>query len=210
MADVAGTGIPGIALLPAELALAGVLLAPVIGAIASLLSRPSLQRRQQELDYRKSQLDMIEKALTVGKSVSNTLGVQIDVSAVETEYRRVLSSITAPEHVGVEPAAGMQATAFSAFVKRPLVLRLLWLPRPQSLVGWIVASFYYITLVYFFLIIIAAAVIGRVDWARFLEVLGLTLFVLFAVWKGAVALARSAARHAQAKLDDEARAASTR
>jgi hypothetical protein len=42
------------AVVPAVLALAGVLLAPIIGAIANLLSRPRLLRRQQELEYKKA------------------------------------------------------------------------------------------------------------------------------------------------------------
>jgi hypothetical protein len=147
-------GIPG-GVLPAMLALTGVLLAPVIAAIANFLSRPSLQRRQQVLDYKKSQLDLIDKALTVGKSVSDTLGVQIDVSAVEIEYHRILSSLSEPEPTDDMVMVGRRAAivAFSAFLKRPWFFRLLWLPRPQSFGAWVATSAYYVLMLYWIMFI---------------------------------------------------------
>ena len=80
MAAVAGLSADD---LPAILTLSGALLAPVVGAIASWLTRSSPQRRLQETEYKKAQLDLIERSLTVGKLVSNMLGRSIDASAAE-------------------------------------------------------------------------------------------------------------------------------
>jgi hypothetical protein len=85
-----------ITLIQAVLAFSGALLAPIIGTIAALLSRSELQRKQQEAEYNIKRLDLIDKTITVGKSISNTLRVEIDVSLAQSEYARVLNSLSEP------------------------------------------------------------------------------------------------------------------
>jgi len=137
MPDVGGP--PSITLLQAVLTFSGVLLAPVMGTIAGLLSRSGLQRKQQEAEYKIKRLDLIEKAISVGRSVSNTLLVDIDVSFAQAEYLRVLNSLSEPE-----PPSEQDLLPFERY---KLPIRLLILPKPTSISGWISSFFFYIYLI---------------------------------------------------------------
>ena len=79
MPDATG-GSLSITLLQTILTFSAALLAPIIGTIAGLLSRSTLQRRQQETEYKLKRLDLIDRTIDVGKSVSNTTGINIDIS----------------------------------------------------------------------------------------------------------------------------------
>jgi hypothetical protein len=138
MADAGGSP-PSITLLQAVLTFSGALLAPVIGTIVALLSRSDLQRRQQEIEYNIKRLDLIDKTITVGKSMSNILGIDIDVSLAQTSYTRVLNSLSEPT-----PPSEQDLLPFERY---RLPMRLLMLPRPTSISGWIASFLFYIYLV---------------------------------------------------------------
>jgi hypothetical protein len=135
MADVGGNS-PNIILIQAVLTFSGVVLAPVIGTIVGLVSRSDLQRRQQETDYNIKRLDLIEKSISVGKTLSNALGVEIDVSQAQSEYTRVLTSLSAP----------VSRSDLLPFKRHPFPLSLIMLPRPASIGGWIASLFFIFTL----------------------------------------------------------------
>ena len=122
------------------LTFSGALLAPIIGTIASLLSRSTLQRKHQETEYTIKRLDLIDRAIGVGKSVSNTLGTNVDVSLAQAEYMRILRSI--PE------IAPSQEQDLLPFERHSFLVRLLMLPRPSSISGWIASTLFYIYLIY--------------------------------------------------------------
>ena|SRR5271170_8053056 len=108
---------PSIALLQTILTVAGVVLAPAIGVVAGLLSRPGIQRRQQEAEYKLKRLELIEKSITVGKSLSNSLNASVDISLVTAEYTKVVNSLSEP----VPPSA---ADRMLSFEQHRLPLRL--------------------------------------------------------------------------------------
>jgi hypothetical protein len=137
---MADTAVPSaLTLLPTVLTVSGVLLAPVIGALASLLSRSDLQRKQQEVEYKIKRLEMIEKAISIGKSISNNLATSVDVSLAESEYLRVLKSLPEPE-----PPSEQDLLPFE---RHSLPIRLLMIPKPLSISGWIAGFLFYIYLV---------------------------------------------------------------
>jgi hypothetical protein len=137
MADTASA--PSITLLQAVLSFSGVVLAPVIGTIAALLSRSAMQRRQQEIEYKIKRLDLIEKAVSVGHAISNNLQVTVDVSVAHGEYLKILNSLYEPE-----PPTEHELLPFE---RHSFPLRLLMLPKPTSVSGWIAIVVFYIYLV---------------------------------------------------------------
>lgn len=189
--------IPGGAALPATLALAGALLAPIIGVIANALSRTSIQRRQQEMEYWKTRLDLIEKALSAGQSLSNALNVQIDVSNIETEYRRVLLAIREPKPPAIDTPMPFEQRAF--------LLRMVMLPKPAALAGWIATSTFYIFSIYFVLYILVNIL---VEWPPHSLIPNLVVFIaiIFVARYGAIRSARAAIKHAREKFEREAAA----
>jgi hypothetical protein len=70
---------------------------PFLGDAAGTLIRPSLQRKQQEAEYLLKRLELLEKTLSVGKSVSNRLHVRLDVYEVVAEYRSIVEKIETSE-----------------------------------------------------------------------------------------------------------------
>jgi hypothetical protein len=138
MPDPVG-GPPSITLLQAVLTFSGALLAPVIGTIAGLLSRSSLQRKQQEAEYKIKRLDLIDRAIGVGKTLSNSLGINIDISLAQGEYIRILRSI--PES---KPPPEQDLLPFE---RHSFPVRLLILPRPTSISGWIASTLFYMYLI---------------------------------------------------------------
>jgi len=138
MADA--TASSSIALLQTSLTFSGALLAPIIGTAASLFSRSPLQRRQQAIEYRVKQLELFDKAVSVGKSLSEALGKPFDGSVIEAEYYKLIRQL--PE----QPPPSIEE---SAYEQQNFFMRLFWLPHPQTISGWIASSLYYIYSVMF-------------------------------------------------------------
>jgi hypothetical protein len=138
MADA--TASSSIALLQTILTFSGALLAPIIGTAASLFSRSPLQRRQQAIEYRVKQLELFDKAVSVGKSLSEALGKPFDGSVIEAEYYKLIRQL--PE----QPPPSIEE---SAYEQQNFFMRLFWLPHPQTISGWIASSLYYIYSVMF-------------------------------------------------------------
>jgi hypothetical protein len=141
MADAAGP--PGIPLIQAVLTFSGALLAPIIGTIASLLSRSDLQRRQQETEYKMARFALLEKAITLGNALSDISKKRIDLSVAESEFLRLLSSLSEPA-----PPSPLDTLPFE---RRPFLIRIFMVPRPHSISGWIASSAFYIFLLYSFI-----------------------------------------------------------
>src|ERR1700745_577658 len=96
------TASSSIALLQTILTFSGALLAPIIGTAASLFSRSRLQRRQQAIEYRVKQLELLDKAVSVGKSLSEALGRPFDGTIIEAEYYKLIRQLPEqpPQRVG--------------------------------------------------------------------------------------------------------------
>jgi hypothetical protein len=128
---------PNITLVQAVLgfiaALAAALAAPLIG----FFSRP----QQRYMDYKVKQLDLIEKALAVGKSLSNVQANPVDVSMLNTEYLHAISSLSEPQPISDEEVFGTRAYA----------LRLISIPSKQytsdsaSFWYWVYAAWCFIS-----------------------------------------------------------------
>jgi hypothetical protein len=97
-----------ITLFPAVLTFSAALLAPVIGAVVGLLSRTSLQRKQQETEYNIKRLELIEKIVGVGKSLSSDLGISVDTSLARSEYLRIVASVSEPEPPSIHTSLSME------------------------------------------------------------------------------------------------------
>ncbi|HEY4471038.1 MAG TPA: hypothetical protein VGN21_07690 [Stellaceae bacterium] len=124
-----------ITLLQTILTFSGALLAPIIGTAASLISRSPLQRRQQAIEYRVKQLELFDKAVSVGKSLSDALGKPFDGSIIEAEYYKLMRQL---------PEQPPSAEEFPADVQRNFLMRFFWLPHPQTISGWIASTLFYI------------------------------------------------------------------
>ena len=141
-------------LLPAVLAFAGVVLAPIIGVTANLLSRPAtLRRKQQETDYYLQKLALIEKTISVGTLISHSLRTDVDVSAILEEYQKMVQSLVYIDRKPEEYTLPLERHTF--------VIRVLMLPKPSTTSGWITLSVYYVSLMimvtYFSLAVAAIA-----------------------------------------------------
>lgn len=129
------TASSSIALLQTILTFSGALLAPIIGTAASLFSRSPLQRRQQAIEYRVKQLELLDKAVNVGKSLSEAAGKPFDGTIIEAEYYKLIRQL--PE----QPPPTIEQ---SAYEQRNFLMRLFWLPHPQTISGWIATTLFYI------------------------------------------------------------------
>jgi hypothetical protein len=134
-----GDGLQTIALMPAILGFSGALLAPVIGTVASLLSRSPAQRKQQEAEYLTERLTVLEKAISVGQLLASATGTTSDFSLIRTEYLRLIFAISEKRAPAEDDLVALR--------QRPFVLRMLSLPHPRSLMAWILTATFYIFIV---------------------------------------------------------------
>jgi hypothetical protein len=183
------------------------LLVPIVGAIASFVSRTGTQRRLQEIDLRKARLDLLEKTVAVGQTISNTLKASIDLSTLKTEYLRIVVSIPEPE----PPSPGQPMP----FEESPLPIRIFLLPRPASLTGWMLSAAFYLFLFYLVIfVVLYAGTIGdadRLDLVLKIFVLCACAVVIWFVRYLAIRSARTALVRAREKYDrDTARVAEAR
>jgi len=200
-----------ITLLQTILTFSGALLAPIIGTAASLISRSPLQRRQQAIEYRVKQVELFDKAVSVGKSLSEALGKPFDGSIIEAEYYKLMRQL--PE----QPPPS--AEELRASQHRNFLVRLFWLPHPQTISGWIASSLFYIYSVMFFVTLVSiglyftilpdvASYLGQEDeplQVYFNPIMSLLIAVPARYW--AIRNAQQAMRRETARFDREAVAA---
>ena len=105
-----------ITLLQTILTFSGALLAPIIGTAASLISRSPLQRRQQAIEYRVKQLELFDKAVSVGKSLSEALGKPFDGSIIEAEYYKLIRQLPEQPPPSAEEFPATSAAEFTGAV----------------------------------------------------------------------------------------------
>jgi hypothetical protein len=148
MADAAA-GSSWVTLTPAVLTFSAALLAPIIATVASLLARSRLKRQEEQIDYRIKKLELIDKVLTVGKSLSNFLHEKIDASTTEIEYFKIVASL--PED---EPISNNVIFGNARFTNA------LRIPPPQSFAEFIVMWVYYLYLLVFAYGVFLSAFIG--------------------------------------------------
>jgi hypothetical protein len=189
------------------LGFAGALLVPIVGAIASFLARTGTQRRLQEIELRKAQLDLIEKTVTVGRTISNALKASFDLSTLETEFLRIVISI--PERVPPPPGQPMP------FEESPLPIRIFRLPRPASLTGWMLSAAFYLFLIYLAIFVGwyggTAVDDDRLGLALKIAVLCVCVAIIWLARYLAIRSARTALVRARSKYDhDSARMAEAR
>jgi len=91
-------------------------------------------------------LELIDKVIVVGKSLSNHLGINVDISRAQSEYLRIIASLSEPEPPSV--------TETLPFEQHHLPVRLFVLPMPTSMIGWIATFTYYINVLVAILLII--------------------------------------------------------
>jgi hypothetical protein len=201
------TASSSIALLQTILTFSGALLAPIIGTAASLFSRSPLQRRQQELEYRVRQLELFDKAVSVGKSLSDAIGKPFDGAIIEAEYYRLVRQLPEKPPPTVEE---------SAYEQRNFLMRLFWLPHPQTISGWIASSLYYIYAMMFVVSLVSICLYHTVlpDVLSYLDekddplqlyinpVVSLAIALPARYW--AIRSAKQAARRESARFDREA------
>jgi hypothetical protein len=144
-----------VTLFPAFLTFSGALLAPIIGVVVGLLSRTSIQRRQNEVEYNIKRLELIDKIIVVGKSLSNHLDIYVDISGAQSEYFRIMASLTESEPPSVN--------AMLSFEQHDLPIRLFMLPIPKSMVGWIATFTYYINVLVAIFLLIAMFLASEVQ-----------------------------------------------
>lgn len=189
--------------LTAVIAATASILVPVVGAIASFINRPRSQQKLQEIDIFKARLDLIEKAIKVGETVGTARRLRIDLSAIETEFLKLL--VEAREAEPPRPDEPMNCE------QGPFLVRVFLLPPPGSLIGWILSAAFYLFLIYALAALSYVLVTegSRIPDAASIEALVIVLFmfkaVLLAIRWSAIRLARSQRRQAREVFDRKMR-----
>jgi hypothetical protein len=129
--------------LKAVIGILAAVVAPLAGTVGAFLSRTSIQQKQQEIDFKKKRLELIEATVKVGQLMSDSLKCRLDLSSIETEFLRIVVSLPEPEPMDQR----------RTFELSPLHIRIFRLPRPGTLAGWIASSIFYVFLCYLLIFI---------------------------------------------------------